>query len=188
MAVLKLSISSGRPDTYYEQNFETATGARQIGNRLINFITSLITGTEKAMSSTVPPTIAISVQENQVQASGTIAFSGVASANDTVLINGVTFTAVASGATGNQWNIGASATASAANLATAINGSVTSLVSGYVTASAATGTLTITSAFYGLTGNQCTIAKGVDAGPVMTVSGARLTGGAEDATARTLTF
>jgi phage tail sheath gpL-like len=188
MSVLKLSISSARPTAELSTRYETAGGKYEIANRLVQYIVSLMTGSELAMSSSVPPSIAISIQENQVQASGTIAFSGVSTANDTVLINGVTFTAVASGATGNQWNVGADATASAANLATAINASVTSLVSGYVTASAATGTLTITSAFYGLSGNQCTIAKGVDAGSVMTVSGARLTAGAEDATAQTLSF
>jgi phage tail sheath gpL-like len=103
------------------------------------------------------------------------------------LINGVTFTCAAS-PTGNQWAPGASATASAANLAAAINASVTSLVSGYVTASSVAGVLTITSVFYGLSGNQCTIAEGVDGGSVMTVSGARLTAGATDSGALTLQF
>lgn len=189
MAVLKLAISSARPDTYLESNFETATGSREVAQRLLNYLTSLCTGTEGAMSSSVPPQIAISIQENEVQASGTVIFSAAATANDTILVNGVTFTCVNSGATGNQWNKGSTAAESAANLATAINASATALVSGYVTASANGGaTLTITSAFYGLSGNQCTIAEGVDAGSVMTVSGARLTGGAADATAQTISF
>lgn len=122
-----------------------------------------------------------------VQATGTIAFSNTASANDTVLVNGVTFTAVASGATGNQFNIGASATDSAANLAAAVTASATALVTGVVTATAATGTATFTATNYGTQGNLITIAKGVDAGSVMTVSGARLTGGAA-ATANTYAF
>jgi phage tail sheath gpL-like len=188
MSVLKLAITSKRPTAYLTSNFETAGGKYAITQRIINYLTGLSTGTEGAASASAPPSIAISVQDNQVQASGTIAFSNVASANDTILINGVTFTAKASGATGNQWNVGADATACAANLAAAINASVTSLVASYVTAAAATGTVTITSAFYGLAGNQCTIAKGVDSGSVMTVSGARLTAGAEDASAQTLSF
>lgn len=42
-------------------------------------------------------------------------------ANDTVLFGGITFTAVTIGAEGNEFNVGTTATESAANLATAIN-------------------------------------------------------------------
>lgn len=114
---------------------------------------------------------------NAASASGTIVFSGVGQAADTVLINGVTFTAQASGATGNQWNVGGTATLSAANLAAAIVASATALVNLQVTASALTGTVTISSIIPGVSGNAVTIAKGVDALSAMTVSGARLTGG-----------
>jgi hypothetical protein len=48
-------------------------------------------------------------------------------ANDTVSINGVTITFVASGATGNQVNIGASANATATNLNTFVNSNLASL-------------------------------------------------------------
>lgn len=189
MAVLKLAISSARPDTYLESNFETAGGSRQIAQRIINYITSLFTGTEGAMSSSIPPQIAISVQENEVQASGTFILDTVI-ATDAISINGVTFTAVASGATGNQFNIGASDVLTAANLAAAINASATALVAGYVTATSAaglttTGVVTVTSAFYGLAGNQTLIAS---ADATITASGAALTGGAVDATAQTLQF
>ncbi len=188
MAVLKLSISTGRPSTYYNQKFETVKGKHSIATQLAAFIVSVSTGTEKAMSASIPPRIAISVQENEVRASGTISFSAVATADDTLIINGVTFTAKASGATGNEFNVGVTATASATNLAAAINASGTALVSGYVTASSLVGVVTVTSAFYGLSGNQTTIAEGVDFGSVITVSGARLTAGAADATAQTLSF
>jgi hypothetical protein len=188
MSVLKVTISSARPSTFLTQNFETTTGSHAVAQRLLAYINGVQTGTEGPHSSTVPPTIAFAIQENQAQATGTITFGGVGAANDTVLINGVTFTAQASGATGNQWNVGATATLSAAALAAAINASVTALVSGYVTAANVAGVLTITSAFYGTSGNQCTIAKGVDSLTAMTVSGARLTGGSEDATASSLTF
>ena len=53
--------------------------------------------------------------------SGTITFGGVGTPNDTVTINGVTITLVASGASGSQINIGGSATATGANLATYLN-------------------------------------------------------------------
>lgn len=188
MAVLELKISSARDTSTLTSVFETAGGKQQIANRIVNFVTSLLSGTELAMSSSIPPQIEISIQENKVQASGTITFSAAATANDTLLINGVTFTAKASGAGANEFNVGVSATASATNLAAAINASVTALVSGYVTASSALGVVTVTSVFYGLSGNQCTTAEGVDAGSVITVSGARLTAGAADATAQTLQF
>ncbi len=189
MAVLKLAISSARPDTYLETTFEAVGGNRQIANRIINYITGLFTGSESAMSSTVPPSIAISIQENEVQASGTFILDTVI-ATDAVKVNGVTFTAVASNAGANQFNVGGSDTLTAANLAAAINASVTALVSGYVTATSAaglttTGVVTVTSSFYGLSGNQ-TLIESLDS--TITASGTHLTGGAVDATAQTLTF
>lgn len=119
---------------------------------------------------------------DQTTASGTFTFSGAASASDTVLINGVTFTAETSGASGNQWNIGSSATQTAANLAAAINASATALASGTVIATSALGVVTLTSLLSGVIGNAITIAKGTDSGSVNTVSGARLTGGAAPTT------
>lgn len=136
--------------------------------RLAKYVSAIGAGIRKAT---------VEVDVASVKASGTFTFSGVTTANDTVLINGVTFTAVASGATGNQWNNGATASDSATNLAAAINASVTALVSGYVTASSVAGVVTVTAARPGILGNCITIAKGVDAGTVDTVSGARLTGG-----------
>lgn len=192
MGVLKLSVSTARDASTLTSVFESVTGKHALTNRIVNFITAVMSGSELALSATVPPSIAISIQDNQVQATGSFQFSSFSTANDTILINGVTFTAVASGATGNQFNVGASASGQAVNLATAINGSVSGLVASYVTASGgqsgSNGLCIITSAFYGLSGNQCTIAKGTDAGSVVTVSGARLTGGAEDPTAQTLNF
>jgi phage tail sheath gpL-like len=188
MAVLKLKVSTARPVAYLTSTFQTAGGNRAIAQRLEQYLMRVASGNELALSASVPPQIVVDVQDNEVQASGTITFSAAASANDTVLINGVTFTAKASGAGANEFNVGASATASAANLAAAINASVTALVSGYVTATSALGVLTVKSAFYGKAGNQCTIAEGVDSGNVMTVSGARLTGGAADAGELTLNF
>lgn len=114
---------------------------------------------------------------NAVAAAGTIVFSGVSTAGDTVLINGVTLTAVASGAVNNQWNVAGSAALQAASLALAINASSSTIISGIVSASAPSATLTISAIALGLSGNAVTIAKGTDTGTVMTVSGARLTGG-----------
>jgi len=142
----------------------------------------------RVVSTDIPSTIDQQIDGGDaVAASGTFTFSNTAANNDTVLINGVTFTAKTSGATGNQFNIGASATASAANLAAAINASATALVSGLVSATSALGVVTVTARAKGVTGNAVTIAEGVDSGSVITVSGARLTGGT-DATANTYRF
>ena len=119
---------------------------------------------------------------DQAAASGTFTFSGAASASDTVLINGVAFTAETSGATGNQWNIGSTATQTATNLAAAINGSATALVNNNVTATSALGVVTIHATSTDARGNTNTIAKGTDSGSVNTVSGARLTGGTNPTT------
>lgn len=189
MSVLKLAITSARPDSYLESNFETAGGKNAIAQRIVNYVQSLTTGSELAESASAPPSIAISVQGNEVQASGTFILDTVI-ATDVISINGVNFTCVASGATGNQFNVGADDVETAANLAAAINASVTALVSGYVTATSAaglttTGVVTVTSSFYGLSGNQTLIAS---ADATIVASGARLTGGLADATAQTLSF
>lgn len=183
MATLKLSIVSGR-NTATLQRFQTAGGKYERVRSILNFLESLQTGGELAAGSGSPPSIAVTVQDSEVRASGTLTLASVV-ATDTVTINGVTFTAVASGATGNQFNVGVSDTATATNLAAAINASVTSLVSGYVTASSSAAVVTVTSAFYGLAGNMTTLAS---AGGTITVSGARLTGGAADASAVTYSF
>ena len=110
-----------------------------------------------------------------VSATGTFTIAaGNLSANDTVTIGGVAFTAKASGATGNQFNIGGSATATATNCAAAVNASSSCL--GLVSASSALGVVTFTSIVPGIVGNQITLAKSATNG---SVSGANLTSGAE---------
>ncbi len=76
-------------------------------------------------------------------------------------------------------------TTTATNLAAAINASATALIAGYVTATSALAVVTITSAFYGLSGNQVTLAS---SGSTLVVSGARLSGGAADPNQQTLNF
>lgn len=187
-STLRITLVSARVKQWLVDNFETAGGNRAIAQRLAQYIERIMSGNESAFGTGNPPSIAMNIKGNAVPASGTVIFSAAATANDQFIVNGTTFTAVASGATGNQFNVGVSATASATNLKTAINASATALVSSQVLASSSVGTVTITSLDYGVFGNQCTIAKGTDAGSVMTVSGARLTAGAVDATAVTLSF
>jgi phage tail sheath gpL-like len=107
-----------------------------------------------------------------------------AGATDSITINGVEFAAVVSGATGNQWNIGADDTADAVNLAAAINASTTARVAGVVRATSALGVVTIRAKQPGLAGNCFTL---TDTGTTITVTGSGFlasgTGG--DATAVT---
>lgn len=189
MSVLKVSITTNRPDEWLEQNFETAGGNHSIAQRLVDYLTRVSSGNEGAEAALVPPSIAMSVQGNETRASGTFILNTVI-ATDAISINGVTFTCVASGAGANQFNVGASDVLTAANLAAAINASVTALVAGYVTATSAaglttTGVVTVKSTNYGVQGNQTLIAS---ADATIVASGTHLTGGAADATALTLNF
>lgn len=118
---------------------------------------------------------ALNVRTGVAKASGTLTFVSVI-ATDVLTINGVDFTCVASGATGNQFNVGGDDTASAAAAVTAINASATDLVSGTCVASSAAGVVTITAKYPGTTGNAITIASG-DA--TITASGARLENGSD---------
>lgn len=180
MANTIITITHDTSTADMERLLEDESG-RIMLRRVMNYLNSVAGGAKAA-------TVDLQVSEGDaVAASGTITFSGVGQANDTVLINGVTFTAVASGATGDQWNVGASATASAAALAAAINASATALVSDNVSASADSGVVTITASKKGTLGNCVTIAEGVDGLTHMAVSGARLTGGS-DATANSFSF
>ncbi len=144
-------------------------------DNVINYLGSISSGVRKAK---------MEVKTGMVYATGTLTFSGTGAANDTILINGVTFTAKASGATGNEWNVGASATLSAAACAAAINASATALVNTTVTAAAVSGVVTFTAKVAGYMGNAVTTAEGVDASSHMAFSGARLTGG-DDGTVTT---
>lgn len=89
-------------------------------------------------------------------ASGTLTFSGLPAANSTVTIAGVAVTFVASGATGNQSNIGASPSATVTALAAMLNAvSSGSLSNQTYTATGAV--LTVTSKTAGTSGNAVTL-------------------------------
>lgn len=107
-------------------------------------------------------------------ATGTITFSAQPAAASTITINGTAFTFVASGAVGNQCNIGADLAATLTALAVVLNASVVSGVA-EATYTVNTTTLTITHDTAGLGGNAFTLAASAPSNG--TVSGATLTGG-----------
>lgn len=115
------------------------------------------------------------VDQATTYATGTFTLASVI-ATDAVSINGTTFTCVASGATGNQFNLGGTDILTAAALAAAINASATALVNEHVTATSSGAVVTVTAAYPGTPGNAITIAS---ADGTITASGARLTGGAD---------
>jgi len=73
--------------------------------------------------------------------------------NDTITINGVVFTAKTSGATGNQFNIGASLTETAANLVAAILASTSALLKQTVLPTSDGAVVTLVSRIVGVIGN-----------------------------------
>jgi len=98
--------------------------------------------------------------DTAVSASTTGTFTGDPSAGDTVTINGVAFTARASGAVANEYNITAgSVTANAAALAAAINESTTARILNTVRATSALGVVTFYSVVPGSSGITTTITE-----------------------------
>ena len=118
----------------------------------------------------------IYVNSGGVQASQTGTFTGDPTAADTVTVNGVAFTARASGAVANEYNIGADVTAHAAALAASINASTSAKIKGVVTASSALGVLTLTAVIPGAVGNLFTLAESTNN---FTVAGANFAGGTD---------
>jgi len=107
-------------------------------------------------------------------ATGSIAFSAQPAAASTVTINGTAFTFVASGATGNQVNLGANLAATMTALVTVLNASVVTGVAAATYTGTATA-LTIVHDTLGVAGNTFTLAASAPSNG--TPSGATLSGG-----------
>ena len=186
MGQLNLQISTRRDDATLKAAFETpgSSAKAAIVNKISNFIIGVMSGSELGPSGSAP-SVAINIEGQATAASGTLTVStGGSTAAQTCSIAGVTFTARASGATGNEFNVSATAATQATNMAAAINAS--SSLSGIVTASSSGGVVTITAATKGKVGNGIAISAGTLSNVV--ASGALLTGGAADPTALTLSF
>ncbi len=180
-----LTVASGL-DNAEAVKLQTVTGKHEALRKVLNFVESVGSGNQLAYDRAggIAPSVLIENQASAVRASGTFTLTTVVATN-ACSINGVSFTCVASGAGVNQFNVGASDTLTAVNLAAAINASATALVSGYVTAAAVGTVVTVSSTDYGIMGNQTLIAS---AAGTIVASGAKLTGGLADAAALTLNF
>lgn len=188
MASLQMILRCSKSDDTMVQQYQRSTSSKHATVEALSQLLENLGGGTLFKDDAGRPQVAVSILENTAQASGYFALTSVI-ATDAISINGVTFTCVASGATGNQFNVGADDTETAENLAAAINASVTALVAGYVTAASSVVAMvprvTVTSAFYGKSGNQTLIAS---ADGTIVASGTRLTGGAADSGAKTYQF
>lgn len=101
--------------------------------------------------------MAVNAKLNATYATITGTFTGVPSNTQTITIGGQAITAVTSGATANQFNIGADAAANAVACAAAINASST--LSQWVVASASGDVLTVRALTPGTMGNAITLAE-----------------------------
>jgi hypothetical protein len=177
--IMGINMVGSQPNDATRIFSKPTTDQREQGGAIADYFEAAIAGLRKCTFGTIVN------NAGGVAATGTIVFSAANSVGDTIIINGVTFTAVASGATGNHFNVGSSATTQANLVAQAINAASNSLVNPFLNVNAASGTVTFTATQIvglfplGSAGNLITIAKGVDSGSVMTVSGARLTGGVD---------
>ncbi|HEX2586449.1 MAG TPA: flagellin [Steroidobacteraceae bacterium] len=167
-----ISLSSSTGKTIAVTSNNGAAGAARVTNGTGILLTSGATAASN--TATFTGTLGTS----------TAAFAAVATDGDTVIVNGTTYTF--GDGTGGTVNKGADQTASAANLATAINTAETAKGTGKkVTASAATGTLTITSDYatstnsaYQITGsNSATVTNNAVAGAGAAIGSTFVAGG-----------
>jgi hypothetical protein len=103
----------------------------------MNGISDLIGAMNGGMKDIQDATLVIGIP-----AVGKYTFAGQPSNDETCVINGVTFTAKTSGATGDQFNIGSTLYVTATNLAAAINASTTAGIVSNVTAATGDSPLT----------------------------------------------
>lgn len=159
--------ANDQADLYAETGYKELAGLK-----LVNFIKRVVSGMGSATVQT---------KINAVKATGTITLSSHV-ATDTVTVNGITFTCVASGATGNQYNVGADDTATAVALAAALNANTT--LDGMIVATSALGVVTVTALQPGELGNAVTLAISAHG----SVSAARMAGGTNGDTETTHYF
>lgn len=146
---VQLLVDGQNPQTVANELGKYPTG-RMVGNRLLNYLAGVVGGKSGHLTVSVEDSTA-------AKASAEITVSQAdAVADDTVTIGGVVLTAKSSGASTDEFNIGASDAALATNLAAAINAQAT--LSQVVTASSAADVVTVTCNYPGVVGNIITLA------------------------------
>lgn len=152
MAKMIIEIENEQDSTQMQAVYSKDTTCRQeVINELQSLLQNMSAGGQNA---------AMNVKLGAVAASLAGTFTGAPTAAETITINGVAFTARASGAVANEYNIGGTVTLTAAALAAAINASVTAGVVDVVFASSLAGVVTVTSKQAGKAGNAIVVAEG----------------------------
>lgn len=150
MSLVRLVINSNGTAADFKSQCNLAMGGLDAANSFADYIGGLIGGNLISAS--------LDFAVGAVQAQGTVTFASTGPTNgQTCTLCGVTFTAVTSGATGNQFNISATPAVVAANFASAVN-AATSL-KGLITATSLLGVVTVTAAVPGTVGNGLVIAN-----------------------------
>jgi phage tail sheath gpL-like len=168
-----LVVAQDETSTNVQRDLYAETGYKELaGLKIGNYLKNCISGAHPAV---------IQTKINAVKASGTITLSSHVATN-TVTVNGIPFTCVASGATGNQYNVGADDTETAVNLAAALNANTT--LDGMLVATSALGVVTVTALVPGELGNAITLAISANG----SVSAARMAGGTNGDTETTHYF
>lgn len=132
----------------------SATDPKGTLQRMVNYFKGLFSGAY-ANGAT------IYLKVGEVAATATLTSTGAATAAQTFVLNGVTFTGRASGAVADEFNVSATPATQATNIAAAINASVTAGIPGVVTAAASSGVVTITAVEPGIEGNSLIITEGL---------------------------
>lgn len=120
------------------------------GQKMMKYVRGLMGGAKSAK---------VRIGVNAVKSSGTLTLASVVATNS-VTVAGQVFTAVASGATSVQFNVGADDTESAVNLAAAITAHAS--VGLWVSATSALGVVTVTALYPGVLGNAISILSGTN--------------------------
>lgn len=142
MALVRIDIDTSSAISQLDHmNAETAG---------INDVANILNGIEGGV---IPANI--DVLNAPVQAVGSLTITGTGTvADETFIINGVTFTAKASGASGAQFNISTTdTTVTAANIATAVTASASARLVGVITCTASGSVVSFTAVTPGLLGN-----------------------------------
>lgn len=187
MGSLNVIVTSNLDDDTLASKYERSTSSKYADVQAIAQLLEKLNSGGLSGESGAAPKAVVSVIGNQVYASGTFVLASVI-ATDAISINGVTFTCMASGATGNQFNVGLSDALTAANMAAAINASSTALVNTQVSAAVTDDspvTVTITAKIGGYAGNAVTMAS---ADGTIVAGVARLAGGVPDTGTKTYSF
>lgn len=172
-SLTRIVVTSDLTAAGFKSVCDLAPGQLPALNNLVDYLGGVAGGNYMA---------SLACKVGAVQAYGTLTVAtGGSTAAQTCTICNVTFTARASGATGNEFNVSATAATQATNMAAAINAS--SNLTGKVTATASLGVVTITSVVPGLMGNGLQLSAG-NLGNV--TAGAFANG--TDGTAYTLSF